>query len=42
MREKERFQISMIKEKNAEMRQLGWFVGKVSEETAMKVAVSYY
>jgi len=42
MREKERLQFAMIKEKDVEIRQVGFFAGKVTEESVLKVVKSYY
>ena len=42
LRERDRLQIAMIREKNSEMRQVGFYAGKVTLETVKKVALAYY
>ena len=42
MREKERLQVAMIKESDKDLRQVGWYAGKLSEKNIMRVATNYY
>jgi hypothetical protein len=37
MRERERLQFAMLKEKNTDMRSVGFFAGRVTEESVLKV-----
>ena len=41
-RERERLFVSSLKETEQALKQVGWFASKVTDETLLKVATSYY